>query len=393
MKSNIFVLTLLTLFVLLSANVFAGTTAPFTVDTVFYVDADADDDTGNGLTWATAKQKIQSAIDLAAAATPVTLNWGHIILVKPGTYAGNLSLDDADHIGLKIMATDVSDMPVVTGTNAGTATIAIGANADGVTIKGIKFKAMTLQTVALVTTATDCIKYRFISCYFDINAITAINAVEITGAQAHLAGTAAQFENCTFDMDNAGDAKSAILVTGTAYVSDLTIKGNTFNGVVAKVGTHSTATQAISTTTTALVDGLYIYGNTFNYAKVYLTSVCGAGNDLDDILILGNFFYKTNGVHFEATGETGIQFGTTNLTITNNHFNLNWGDEVDPFAIFLNASEEAIGTDGNTTISLPKRLVVPLKEMGVNVGRTVEKFLESLLEEVEAQKKKGAGKE
>ena len=49
--------------------------------------------------------------------------------------------------------------------------------------------------------------------------------------------------------------------------------------------------------------------------------------------------------------------------------------------------------DGNTTISLPKRLVVPLKEMGVNVGRTVEKFLESLLEEVEAQKKKGAGKE
>ena len=78
MKFKFCSLTLLTLFVLFSANVFAGTTAPFTPDTVFYVDAEQTVDTGDGLTWATAKQFIQSAIGLAAADVPgATADWGH----------------------------------------------------------------------------------------------------------------------------------------------------------------------------------------------------------------------------------------------------------------------------------------------------------------------------
>ncbi len=161
MKFKICVLTLLVLFTFLSANVLAGTTAPFTMDIVYYVDAARSDDTGNGLTWATAEKTIVAAIaDVAAGAGPAG-DWGHIIVVKPGTYTENLIINDAKHIGMKLMATDLSDMPVVIGSTAGSATVAIGANADNVLIKGIKFKAMTGQTVAIVTTAATCIDYRF----------------------------------------------------------------------------------------------------------------------------------------------------------------------------------------------------------------------------------------
>ncbi len=71
---NFYKLITLLLFITLSTNLMA---------TTIYVDASKTDDTGNGLSWATAKQSLQIALGLAVS--------GDQIWVKAGTYKpGNL---------------------------------------------------------------------------------------------------------------------------------------------------------------------------------------------------------------------------------------------------------------------------------------------------------------
>ena len=45
--------------------------------------------------------------------------------------------------------------------------------------------------------------------------------------------------------------------------------------------------------------------------------------------------------------------------------------------------------EGNTTISLPKKLVIPLKNRGINVGETITGFLKEIIEELDKEKGKG----
>jgi len=70
---------------------FAGSAVSGGADTDYYVDASMPDDTGDGLSWETAKQLINSALTLAAAeASSDTIN------IADGTYVENLNLSSAN---------------------------------------------------------------------------------------------------------------------------------------------------------------------------------------------------------------------------------------------------------------------------------------------------------
>jgi len=337
------VFSMLLLIFLFSMSLFAATTSQYTPDKTYYVDA-AVSSSGAGTSLATAFKTISEAITAAAAAGAPTAGWGHIILVKPGAYTENLSLTSANLVGLKIMSTDESSWPVVTGAATGTPEIAIGAASDGVVIKGLKFKAMTGQSVAIATTAATCIDYRFVSCYFDINGIATQNGIEITAAQAHSAGIV-QFENCTIDMSAAGNAKAAISVAGAAELNDFTVLGCTITGNSANVASAANATIAFQNAAATLFGktgaGVNLLGNTFNYARVLIQTAGAVANNNDKLKILGNYFNQTDGVQILASGEVATQFGNK-ANISYNHFNLNYTGATIPFAIRLEASVESI---------------------------------------------------
>ena len=324
MKFKLGLVLIMTLFVAFNTSVFAGTVAPYTPDKIFYVDKAASG-SGTGLTWTNAFTTIQAAIGAAAAATPaVTANWGHIILVKPGTYPENLTIsNDADLVGLKIMSTDLSSSVTVQAVTPASPTLTYNG-LGSVTIKGLKFVAVATQNAVLLSIpgagGVEGANLQCISCYFDIGAL-AIHAVNI-GAAIAITNTRDMFVNCTFDLDAATTAQAAVNVNSVAKLTNLTMTGCTVLGKAANVPALNAL--ALNVTATSIFDVIILQGNTFNYAKVLVQFDNGAAGDQNNLDILGNHFYMTDGVQVlaSAAAEANTQYDGE-INVIGNHFTLN----------------------------------------------------------------------
>jgi len=115
------------LFALSSVTAFANTVPPFTPEKTYWVDGTSSsatygDDTNTGLSETQALRTIGQAIILAKAETRVSAtsggNWGHIIIIKAGTYNETLSIsgdNDLNYLTIMSYSTDPSAVKIGTG--------------------------------------------------------------------------------------------------------------------------------------------------------------------------------------------------------------------------------------------------------------------------------------
>ncbi len=336
------VLILLALALIGSVSVFANHVPPYTPNKTFWVDASYG---GGGSTGTAAKPftTIQAAINKAADGTnALTLiknfaagggaakGFGHIIVVKSGTYNESISINHADLENLWIMSyASNPDSVIVQSGAAGTAAITIVNNK--VKVSGIQFRNIANQTASLVAvpgTASKGADFMFYNCIFDQNNVTAGQTnglVDLTLAAAvthtvapGAAKNTANFENCTFDLTDGG--ATGITLAGASLHTGFEVKGCTF------YGKSDQSSIAIKQLATGRTDYLYVLGNDFQYTKIQLNLPDAVPTAADRHYIRGNNFELTDGIEiiFAAyAGGGAASMFANGLFIEGNHFQVN----------------------------------------------------------------------
>ncbi len=256
----------------------------FSTAQAFHVDAARDDDSGDGLTWATAKQTVQAAIDLSID--------GDIITVADGTYAPIATAD-------KAITIQSANGPLTTFINGGgtdrCATLAEGSDARDTILHGF-----TLTNGFTTASGGGAYGGTLKGCILSGNAAdergggAASSTLEnclLAGNSANMGGGAEEclLNNCTVSGNNAADVGGGI---NNTTAKNCIVWGNT-----AAVDEHDIAASTVSYTCAS-------DGNTQN------------GNIVDDPLFAdaANGDYRLRaGSPCVDTGDAALAVGATDL--------------------------------------------------------------------------------
>jgi len=305
MKSKIFVLTILALFVL-TCVAFANTVPPYTPGNTYWVDGtDGTNASGanEGITEGTALKTVAVAVANAilkgAVANPGNTTWGHIIMIKEGTYS-ELDLSDVALANVTVMSYETDPSKVIIGTSA-TNVPNVKIVQDNVKVVGVTLQAISGQINSLVEvpgTGGAGDNFLLYNCVLDVNGAQATmtkGAVNLTLAAALTHTTNSNIENCTFDLSDG--ATQGITIDGAVHTG-LKIKGCTFIGKGPL--TADLTSKAVVIAATGIFDGVYISGNHLKYTNIQASMHATIHMQLG-LKILGNYFEETDGVKIIAT--------------------------------------------------------------------------------------------
>ena len=287
---------------------------------VFYCDSGESSGTEDGLTWATATDTLDEAINLC------TNNAGDVIFVAAGHAEATLTTQavDVDVIGVTIIGLgNGSNRPTFTYTGAN-GEVAIGA--DNVTIKNILFLT-SVTGVLMGIEVEDGVDYFTLDrCEFNEvgdntgtdEFVEAVNFVNNN--------TGCVIQNCTFTAKASGAAHAIFMDADT---DQTTIRHNTIRGdySVACIGGDTTASTNLIIEENTLINGSLVADGGINAvaAIVLLDATAGLIRDniivsdvatgllmrvADDMVFMNNWITDRDGDEFGGATET------TSATIT-----------------------------------------------------------------------------
>lgn len=270
-------------------------------DTIYYVDAAAADDTGNGLGWTTAKKTIGGAWTAAKAVATTSGSSHHTIKVKPGSYDELITIADAGttasnvwFVGYKAdgvtAVTDPkndADCPSLTSSNAN----GVLYNNWAATVKSVGFygfrmapthNGSTLTTFTYSGNGTTAGDLSLIvdHCYLTQPATATERGLIYTGAGTGGNGT----KTLTFTNNVVECPKRASL--DLVNWSAITVTGNTVTGQTGTVGNL----VAFSGTTTATAGAITVSNNTYTGCEGIIIAL---GQAYPTVTISGNTLATT----------------------------------------------------------------------------------------------------
>ena len=281
-----------------------------TSGTIFYCDSEEATGTENGLSWLTATDTLDEAVNLCTA------NAGDIILVAPG-HAETFIIQalDVDVIGVTIIGLGTgSDKPTLTYNHANAET-AIGA--DNVTIKGIIFHS-TITGVLMGIEVEDSVDFFTIEkCEFTVDDAAVDEFIEAINFVNNNIGCT--IRNNKFNAKAAGAAHAIFMDADTNTTS---IIGNDIRGAysVACIGGDTAASTDLLIKDNILINGSLVADTGINTvaAIVLLDNTAGLIVDnrivsdvatallmrvADDMCFMNNFVLDTDGDEFSGTKE------------------------------------------------------------------------------------------
>jgi hypothetical protein len=272
--------------------------------TTYYVDANRPDDSGNGLTWATAKQTIQAAVDLAASGDTVLATNG--IYGSGGRVTPGYALSNRVVIGSGIVVASVNerDATVISGAadpqpgGLGTNAVRCAYLAAGAVLRGF-----TLSNGHTLAAATSVYDLRGGGALVNVGAVLAACAVchcradRAGGALCWLGGT---IDGCVFAA-NSGPGIEAIGMSGSKAAISNTLVTGTSGAVDGGIAAWDTwISHCVLSGNVALADGGGVY--------------CGQNTVIDNTLLCANQAQRGGGIAFyNNVGEA------RNCTIAGNH--------------------------------------------------------------------------
>jgi hypothetical protein len=241
--------------------------AEATGPTAYYVDAARPDDTGNGTSWATAKQKLQSAIALA------TTN-GDTINVAAGTYTEHLVIANKANLTLKSKDGAATTIISARQTHGGTPDPGVAIRcSSGITIDGFSVNDVIFNVSGVVNPDADGEAHLMAAIFLDnvTNCVVKNNILR----------------NFYYGIFLASDCYSAPCTCTTASCDNNTIQANEMHGEnIGRIGVYLYSEEGGNQ-----LQGNAVTGNTIEktYYGIYLNPSVGAGsNTLSNNTITGS---------------------------------------------------------------------------------------------------------